>query len=84
MPITLNDNLKILAPKSSDNRYLKNGVVPYESVTEANTLILYKHAGLTVLIDDGGGPAEYWYVGGTFVPKSGASGGGAGQGNLFS
>lgn len=58
-----NDNLQVDAPKSLDNKYLKNGVAPYASTTDVNTtlLVAYRSPGLTVLI----GSQEYWYLGGT-------------------
>jgi hypothetical protein len=55
------DNFNIAAPKSIDNRFLKNGTTMYASTTEAHSLILYKHIGLTVYVDKGGVPTEYHY-----------------------
>ena len=79
MPITLNDNLHILTARPADDRYSKlvAGVsTPFASVAEANTMInsAYRHKGLTVFIDIGGGSAEYWYKEGVtdtdLVPKN--------------
>ncbi len=63
MAITINDALQNNAPKSLDNKYLKNGITPYASIDEVNSTIVgpYRHQGLTVLI----GSQEYWYLGGT-------------------
>lgn len=55
------DNFNIAAPKSIDNRYLKNGVTVYASTAEAHSLMLYKHIGLTCLILENGEPVEYHY-----------------------
>jgi hypothetical protein len=59
MAINIVDNLNIFAPKSIDNRYLKNGINPYTSINDVlNTLtISVRHIGLTVLIND----QEYWF-----------------------
>lgn len=59
MAINIVDNLNIYAPKSIDNRYLKNGISPYISVNDALTSIdnTVRHIGLTVLIND----EEYWF-----------------------
>jgi parallel beta-helix repeat protein len=59
MAITFNDNGQVNAPKSFDNKYLKNGVTPYADVADANSTInsAYRSKGLTVLI----GNKEYWY-----------------------
>jgi hypothetical protein len=59
MAINIVDNLNIFAPKSLDNRYLKNGLNPYTSVNDVNETINInnRHVGLTVLIND----IEYWY-----------------------
>lgn len=55
------DNFNIAAPKAIDNRYLKNGTTVYASTTEAHSLTLYKHIGLTCLIFENGEPVEYCY-----------------------
>ena len=59
MAINIVDNLNVFAPKSIDNRYLKNGLIPYTSVNDVlNTLVTsVRHKGLTVLIND----EEYWF-----------------------
>ena len=59
MSITINDNIQTNLGKSLDNKYLKNGSIPYVSVLEANTIIplSYRSLGLTVLI----GNQQYWY-----------------------
>jgi hypothetical protein len=55
------DNFNVTAPKPIDNRYLKNGSIPYSSVIEAHSLLTYRYIGLTVLIFKEGVPTEYWY-----------------------
>lgn len=66
MAIFVNDAIQNNAPKSLDNKYLKNGITPYASVAEANATIIsqYRSQGLTVLIT-GTPNQEYWYLGGT-------------------
>ncbi|KAH0542027.1 hypothetical protein GP486_008676, partial [Trichoglossum hirsutum] len=63
MAIYINDAIQNNAPKSLDNKYLKNGITPYASVDDVNSTIVgpYRHQGLTVLV----GGQEYWYLGGT-------------------
>ena len=56
------------APRLPDTRTapIVNGVqVPYPSVAAANAGIIFRAQGLPVLINDGSGMKEYWYVGGT-------------------
>lgn len=70
MPITINDSLQNNSPKPLNNKYgvFASGVFrPYNSIAEANSLIpvAYRHIGLTVLINVGGTPTEYWYRSGT-------------------
>lgn len=62
MAINIVDNLNIYAPKSIDNRYLKNGTVPYTSVNDVLASIepSVRHIGLTVLINN----EEYWFKNG--------------------
>lgn len=69
MAVTYNDNVDLEAPKSLDKRYQKfsgGAGVPFASLNEANTanVLAVRHIGLTVLIDIGGTPTEYWYIGG--------------------
>lgn len=66
MAIFVNDAIQNNAPKSLDNKYLKNGITPYASVAEANATIIaqYRSQGLTVLVT-GTPNQEYWYLGGT-------------------
>lgn len=60
--ITIQDALKLNAPKSVDSRYLSNGLTVFPSVAAANTATTYRHPGLTVLIADSFGfNVEYWY-----------------------
>lgn len=63
MAIILNDNLQNNSPKSLDNKYLKNGLTIYTDAADANASIpsAYRSRGLTVLINVGGVPTEYWY-----------------------
>jgi hypothetical protein len=63
MAINLGDNLKINAPKPTDNRYLRTDLQPYTSVPEANSLIdpAVRYVGLTIRV----GTSEYWYRLGT-------------------
>lgn len=58
MAINLNDNIKVLAGKPTDARYLNN-LAPYASELEVNTLIdsVERYTGLTVNING----VEYWY-----------------------
>jgi hypothetical protein len=76
MAINLSDNIYTSAPKPTDSRYLNN-LVPYSSVSAANTAIVsgIRYTGLTVNILG----AEYWYCNGiadgNLVIKS--SGGGS-------
>jgi len=58
MAINLNDNIKVLAGKPTDARYLNN-LAPYVSETEVNTTIssVERYTGLTVNING----VEYWY-----------------------
>lgn len=89
MPIIVNDNFRNNSPKSLDNKYLKNGTTAYISTAEAVSSIplAYRHIGLTVLV----GNKEYWWRDGKadnqliekYEAPAGASGGGAGEGNLF-
>jgi hypothetical protein len=62
MAINIVDNLNIYAPKSIDNRYLKNGTTPYTSVNDVLASIepSVRHIGLTVLINN----EEYWFKNG--------------------
>jgi hypothetical protein len=66
MAISINDNIQCNSPKSVDNKYLKFGTTLYTSVSDVNTAIpqVYRHRGLTVLIEIGGSQVEYWYYGG--------------------
>jgi len=66
MAININDNFSANAGKAIDVKYgktVQGKTVPYVSTTEANAAINvnYRYKGLTVLIDDGSGPQEYWY-----------------------
>jgi hypothetical protein len=63
MAIILNDNLRINAPKPSEERYLKPDNTPYSSIAEVNSLITVsrRYIGLTVRILN----EEYWYKDGT-------------------
>lgn len=87
----INDNFILNSGKSIDAKYgktLQGKTVPYASTSEVNTAINvnYRYTGLTVLIDDGTGPAEYWYKAGTtnddLVAKS--AGGSSSVGNGLS
>jgi hypothetical protein len=62
MPININDSVKVLAPRSVDGKYLKNGAGTYTSVSDANTTIVsaYRSVGQTVFING----VEYWYKNG--------------------
>lgn len=62
MSITVNDNIKVNAPKILDDRYSVGGVTPYASVAAANAAIpiATRAIGLTVNIAG----AEYWYAAG--------------------
>ena len=80
MAITLNDGLKINAPRATDMRYgkLTSGkTAPYPSKAEALALIPvpYRHVGLTINIAN----EEWWWKMGVndedLVIKSSASGG---------
>lgn len=62
----LNDNLQNNSPKALDNKHGKLVSVswqPYADVAEANATIniAYRHKGLTVIIQEISGVAEYWY-----------------------
>lgn len=62
MPITLNDGLKVNAPRASDMRYGKitsGKTAPYASVAEALALvpIPYRYVGLTINISN----EEWWW-----------------------
>jgi hypothetical protein len=61
MAINLNDNIKVLAGKPTDARYLNN-LTPYASVSAANTAIgsTLRYTGLTVNVAG----VEYWYADG--------------------
>lgn len=61
-----NDNIQINANKPLDNKYYKNGLTIYASVSEANSIIpqAYRYRGLTVAIDVSGTITEYWYFAG--------------------
>lgn len=63
MAVAFNDNIKILAPKPLDQRYLNISNVPYISILEVNSTILVseRYIGLTVNILN----IEYWYETGT-------------------
>jgi len=65
----INDNYRLSAPKSLDDRFGKyeNGItVPYASTDEANAAIniAYRYEGLQVAIDPGTGVTLYVYAGG--------------------
>lgn len=67
MPIITNDGFQNNSPKAMNLRYLKNGLVPYTSIAEANSLVpqAYRHRGFSVAVDEGNGYlVEYWYKGG--------------------
>jgi hypothetical protein len=59
MPIPLNDNIKVSAPKPSDPRYLNTSNAPYANEAEVLSQIpeTERHSGLTVKIGD----VEYWF-----------------------
>lgn len=84
MAITLNDNLRINAPKPIDERYLTSlgGVYPNVAAALAATSGK-RHLGLTVLIQDGAENVEYWFrestLDGDLVVKTSGSGGGGGS-----
>ena len=63
MAISFNDNIKILAPKPLDQRYLNSDNIPYSATTEVNSTILVseRYIGLIVNINN----VEYWYETGT-------------------
>jgi len=67
MAITINDNFNNFSPKSMDNKYMVSGLTRYATVAAANAAIpgAYRHLGLTVLLNTGGGSQEYWYKEGT-------------------
>ena len=71
MAITLNDNIKVLAPKPTDTRSLDATNAVFASVADANAAIPYdqRHIRLTTNLVDG----EYWYRDGKedadLVPK---------------
>ncbi len=75
MAITVNDAIQNNSPKSLDNKYLNFGRFLYTGTSEVNTTIhsAYRHLGLTVLVDVGGVPTEFWYKEGTtdsdLIPK---------------
>jgi hypothetical protein len=62
MAVNFNDNIRILAPKPNDVRYLNPDNQPYLDAGEVNSTIpvSQRYEGLTVLI----GSDEYWYSGG--------------------
>lgn len=70
MSVILNDSIQLHAPKPLEDwrGIWENGVFrPYHSIAEANATIPpdYRHAGLTVLIDDTDSPSgfsEWWYA----------------------
>ncbi len=70
MSIPLNDNIKINAPKPSEERYLNN-ITPHATIAAANIFTAgRRHIGLTVNINN----EEYWYEEGILdadlVPKT--------------
>jgi hypothetical protein len=70
MSITLNDSLKINAPKHIDAKYMKfsGGITqPYANLAEALVAIpsAYRYQYLTVLCVINGDPLECWWFGGT-------------------
>jgi len=67
MAININDQFNVNAGKAVDSKYGKTvagKTVPFVSTTEANAAIniAYRYEGLTVAIDAGSGPVEYWYT----------------------
>lgn len=73
MAISLNDNIKVAAPKPSDYRYLSPFNLPYTGLTHVYSSIPVpeRHKGLTVNVRD----VEYWFENGIededLTPKDG-------------
>lgn len=70
MPTEINDSLMTTSGAPLDAKYSKkvnNVSVPYTSVSDVNVNIptAYRTIGLTVLVNEGGVNAEYWYKDGT-------------------
>ena len=62
MAITLNDNIKIQAPKHTDDRYLRPDNTPYVDVADVNATLVSSRRALYLTVNIAG--VEYWYVGG--------------------
>jgi hypothetical protein len=64
MAINIGTGLQVNAGVPLDVKFFNESVQPYTATTEVTTTIplAQRHIGLTVLVDDGSGPEEYWFA----------------------